>query len=155
MFEKKEIQLNNVVLEWPFLGMINDKGNFPTHKYQVTLVLDEKQLEVLNSVPHPRQNPKKCDDGKYRFTVKSTKQPRVVDINRMPMDIEEVKKIGNGTIASVRLSNYLGYMNTPFLGLSAVKVNEMKAFVAGAGNQWEDDGYSVEETTSDDEMPWE
>lgn len=148
MFERQTIQLNNVVLEWPFLGMINDKGNFPSHKYEVCIVMDDEQVKVFNSVKHPRQQAKKGDDGKWRIRVKSSKQPRVVDANRVPMDIDVVKTIGNGTVATVRLNTYLGYMNTPFIGLDAVKINELKVYAKGSSSDsWDDDGYS---TTSSD-----
>lgn len=154
MFERQTIQLNNVTLEWPFLGMINDKGNFPTHKYQVDIIMDDEQLKIFNSVKHPRQQAKKREDGKWKITVKSSKAPRVVDANRMPMDIEVVKKIGNGTVATVKLNTYLGYMNTPFIGLEAVKVNELKEYTKGSSSDgWDDDGYTSP-VMPDDDIPF-
>lgn len=143
-------QISNVELRWAYLAEPNTTGNFPTNKYQVTLVMDEAQKEIFDSLPHPRQKLKERD-GKYEITLKSSKKPRVVDVNGIIMSDEDVKSIGNGTIASVRINQYTGYMNQSFVGLSAIKVNDLKRYTPNSDSNWEDDGYSANGKNSQEE----
>ena len=39
-------QINNVQLKWAFLDKVNDKGNYPSYKYEVVVSMDYDQKEA-------------------------------------------------------------------------------------------------------------
>lgn len=66
-----------------------------------------------------------------------------------------VAKIGNGTIASVRVYSYETKFGS-FIGLSAIKVNELKEYTADKPkDSFEDDGYAaIVEEVNDQDTPF-
>ena len=155
-------QINNVQLKWAFLTKVNDKGQYPSYKYEVVASMDKEQADTLMSLPHgPKQTVKPVDDGRYEFRFKikpkDGKNPvRILDRNQMVMPTEQVEKIGNGTVASLKVYSY----NTKFgdfISLSAIKVNELKEYSADNGQRsmFEDDGYAaVTQNVSDEATPF-
>lgn len=152
-------QINNVQLKWAFLDKVNDKGNYPSYKYEVVVSMDYEQKEALMSLPHsPKQNVKEVD-GRYEFKFKAKPKDghnpiKILDRNQMVMPQEQVAKIGNGTIASIKVYSY----NTKFgdfLGINAIKVNELKEYTAGgSGASFEDDGYAAVVSAAGEDAPF-
>ena len=152
-------QINNVQLKWAFLDKVNDKGQYPSYKYEVVVSMDYDQKEALMSLPHsPKQNVKEVD-GRYEFKFKAKPKDghnpiKILDRNQMVMPQEQIAKMCNGTIATIKVYSY----NTKFgdfLGLSAIKVNELKEYVAGSnGPSFEDDGYAAVASTAGEDAPF-
>lgn len=152
-------QINNVQLKWAFLDKVNDKGQYPSYKYEVVVSMDYDQKEALMALPHsPKQNVKEVD-GRYEFRFKAKPKDghnpiKILDRNQIVLPQEQVAKIGNGTIATIRVYSY----NTKFgdfIGLDAIKVNELKEYVSGGIGGFEDDGYSaVADSVSDSDAPF-
>ena len=152
-------QINNVQLKWAFLDRVNDKGQYPSYKYEVVVVMDKEQADALMSLPHSPKQTVKVVDGGYEFKFKAKPKDghnpiKILDRNQMVMPQEQVAKIGNGTIASIKVYSY----NTKFgdfLGLNAIKVNELKEYVAGAGaTSFEDDGYAAVADAAGEDAPF-
>ena len=152
-------QINNVQLKWAFLDKVNDKGQYPSYKYEVVVSMDYDQKEALMSLPHsPKQNVKEVD-GRYEFRFKAKPKDghnpiKILDRNQIVMPQEQVAKIGNGTIATIRVYSY----NTKFgdfIGLDAIKVNELKEYTAGNGGaSFEDDGYAAVASAAGEDAPF-
>lgn len=151
-------QINNVQLKWAFLDRVNDKGQYPSYKYEVVASMDYDQKETLMSLPHsPKQNVKEVD-GRYEFKFKIKPKDghnpvKILDRNQIVMPQDQVAKICNGTIATLKVYSY----NTKFgdfIGLSAIKVNELKEYTGGNAGGFEDDGYAAIATAAGEDAPF-
>lgn len=147
MADLKAVTLKNVELKWPFLAEPQTRGEFASNKYQVDVVISKEDAKIVNELKNSRQQLKEVD-GKYVITLKSSKQPSVVDTRKIPLTDDEMKSIGNGTIAHVKATQYKGFKEQIFLGLRAVMVTELHKY---AGN---DDFADIEVETDDSSAPF-
>jgi len=119
--------LKNVQLQWAFLAQPQTKGEFASNKYQVDVVLDGDNLKTIESLKNKKQQIKE-KDGVKTFTLKSSVKPRVYDAAGRLMADEDVARIGNGSVAMVNVSQYDSGKFGTFVGLSAVKIKDMKVY---------------------------
>lgn len=153
-------QINNVQLKWAFLDRVSDKGQYPSYKYEVVVSMDKDQADALMSLPHSNKQTVKEVEGRYEFKFKAKPKDghnpiKILDRNQMVMPQETIAKIGNGTIATIKVYSY----NTKFgdfLGLNAIKVNELKEYTGGNGaTSFEDDGYAaIADAVNDGDSPF-
>lgn len=121
------ILLKNVKLKWPFLAAPNNKGEFASNKYQVDLVLEGDNLEAVKKIINPRQKIK-VKDGESVITLKSSVKPRVYNKIKAIMSDEDLKKVGNGSIAHVHVTQYDSKKFGMFAGLGSIKIIDVKEF---------------------------
>jgi len=152
MSDKKFVIVKNVELCWAFLAEPNTKGEYASGKYQVDLILNEDQKHLLETLQFSnKQKIKDLGEGRYGVTLKSTVKPQVVDNNKMPMTDEAIGKIGNGTIANVRVVAY-ETRGATFLGLSSVRVKSLVEYNGGSINDlFDDDEVPTDSVTDDDD----
>jgi len=126
------IRIFNTKLKWAFLGAPNTKGDYASGRYEVTITLTPEQAEELRSKINARQKIKTDKDGDTVITLKSQVKPIVKGADGSMMTTEQCGKIGNGTVANVRV-NLFQSRGMTFAGLSAVRIKELKEYT-GAGN---------------------
>lgn len=140
-----EIILKNVKLRWAYLDKPQANGEFASNKYQVDVVLDAASKKAVESLKSNRQKFKE-KDGDTLITLKSSVKPHVyvVDkgIKRLMTD-EELRTVGNDTIAHVKVNQYNTQKYGMFAGLGAIKIVELKQYAS-------DDDFG-----DDDEVPFE
>ena len=136
-------QINNLQLKWCFLDKTNEKGNYPSHKYEVVLSMDDKQLAEFNTLPRCDKQKVKEVEGRHEIKLKSKNPIRVVNRDGVMMTKEELAKIGNGSIATVKVYSYQGFGGQNFIGISAIKVNKVEEYTGGSSNSFEDDGFDA------------
>lgn len=146
MADLKSLTLKNVTLKWPFLAEPQTRGEYASNKYQVDVLVSKEDAEAMKELANPRQKFKKVDDL-YSITLKSSKKPRVIGAKKQILSDEELKKIGNGTIAHVKVNQYKGYKDQVFLGLKAIMVTNFHEYTGG------DDFEDIE--VEDDTPPFE
>jgi len=124
------VRIFNTKLKWAHLGSPNNKGDYASGRYEVTLTLTPEQAEELKGKINARQKIKTDKEGDITITVKSQLKPAVYDAIGALMKPEQCEKIGNGTIANVRL-NIFQSRGMSFAGLSAVRIKELKEYNGG------------------------
>lgn len=138
MANKDSVVVKGVELRWAFLAKPHTEGDYASGKYQVDIVVDEKQKAILEQLPRSnKQGFKKLegdDAGKWSIALKSTVKPRVVDKDCMPMSDEDVAKIGNGTIANMRVVGF-DARGSSFIGLGDIRIVSLVEY---AGANWSD-----------------
>ena len=137
------ILLKNVKLKWPFLAAPNNKGEFASNKYQVDLVLEGDNLEAVKKIINPRQKIK-VKDGESVITLKSSVKPRVYNKIKAIMSDEDLKKVGNGSIAHVHVTRYDSKKFGMFAGLGSIKIIDVKEF-SGDDDFGDDEDIFVED----------
>lgn len=142
-------QINNLQLKWCFLDKTNEKGNYPSHKYEVVLSMDQSQLDEFNTLPRCDKQKIREVDGRFEIKLKSKNPIRVVNKDGVMMEKEDLAKIGNGSIATVKVYSYQGFGGQNFVGISAIKVNKVVEYTGGSATSFEDDGFK-----DGDEIPF-
>ena len=132
----QEILLKNVELRWPFLAKKNEGGEFSSGKYQVDVVLKGDNLKTIEATKNKKQKIKERD-GVSTITLKSSQKPRVYDRSKAIMSDEDIAKIGNGTVAHVKVTQYSSKFGD-YLGLGAIKVIDVKQY-SGSDDFGDDD----------------
>ena len=122
----QEFVLKNVELRWPYLAKKNEGGEFASNKYQVDLVLTGDNLKKVEEAKNKKQKIKERD-GVSTITLKSSVKPRVYDRSKAIMSDEDIAKIGNGTVAHVKVTQYSSKFGD-YLGLGSIKVLEVKQY---------------------------
>lgn len=153
MAELKAVTLKNVELKWPYLAEPQTRGEFASNKYQVDVVISKEDAKLVKDLKNSRQQLKEVD-GKYVITLKSSKKPTVVDTRKVPLSVDELKTVGNGTIAHVKATQYKGFKEQIFLGLKAVMITELHQYTGGddfADIEADDDGDNTAPFSSDDD----
>tara|TARA_Y100001938_G_C7966944_1_gene367292 strand:- start:373 stop:837 length:465 start_codon:yes stop_codon:yes gene_type:complete len=149
--DKQIVQLKNVEIMWPFLMEKSEMSG----KYEVQLVnLDKQQVGMLEAVGltvRDSKKEKKNEDKGMWITAKSGwspfpgnvfdgRDPNLPKGTLLPED--EVKSIGNGTIAHVEVGTY-GWGkyaktgNELSCGLNKLKI--VKLVAKGGGDPFDDD----------------
>ena len=149
--DKQIVQLKNVEIMWPFLIEKSEMSG----KYEVQLVnLDKQQVGMLEAVGltvRDSKKEKKNEDKGMWITAKSGwspfpgnvfdgRDPNLPKGTLLPED--EVKSIGNGTIAHVEVGTY-GWGkyaktgNELSCGLNKLKI--VKLVAKGGGDPFDDD----------------
>ena len=147
-----EIILKNVKLRWAYLDKPQTTGEFASNKYQVDVVLDSASKKAVEELKSNRQKFKE-KDGDTLITLKSSVKPHVYimdnGIKRLMSD-EEMKKIGNDTVAHVKVNQYNTKKYGMFAGLGAIKVIELKQYT-GDDDFGDDDDVPFDVAGNDDE----
>lgn len=87
-------QINNVQLKWCFLDRVNDKGQYPSGKYEAVLSMTPEQGADLMSLPHSPKQTLKEVDGRVEIRLKAKPRQdgsnpiKVLDRNQMVMPKE-------------------------------------------------------------------
>ena len=140
-----EVILKNVKLRWAYLDKPQTNGEFASNKYQVDVVLDDVAKKAVEGMKSNRQKFKE-KDGDTLITLKSSVKPHVyvVDkgIKRLMTD-DELKSVGNDTVAHVKVNQYNTQKYGMFAGLGAIKIVELKQYTG-------DDDFG-----DDDDIPFE
>ena len=144
------VLLKNVVIKWPFLAKKNDKGEYASNKYQVDIVLNKDDEKLLEGIINKRQKIKERD-GERVITLKSSVKPRVYNADKVLMTDDELTKVGNGSIAHVKITKYNTKKFGEFAGLGSIKVLSVKEYV-GDDDFGDDDDVSEESFDSDEEL---
>lgn len=143
------IVLKNVKLKWPYLAKPNDVGEYASGKYQVDIVLAGDNLKTVEGLLNKKQKIKE-KDGEKVVTLKSSVKPHVYNKVKALMSDEEIKQVGNGSVAHVKVTQYDTKYGT-FLGLGAIKVVEVSTYTGGEADFGDDDDVTVAASTDDDE----
>ena len=122
------IVVKNVKLKWAHLAEPNTQGDYASGKYEVSVVLSPEQAEQVRGVINARQKIKTDKDGDLTITIKSSVKPLVVDKTGMAYAPDILKKLGNGTVANVRINLYQSRGMT-FAGIGAIKVKDFKEYI--------------------------
>lgn len=153
MNDLKSITLKDVELRWTYLAEPQTKGEFASNKYQIDVVLNKDLAKQVKDLKNARQTLKDLGDGLYSITLKSSKKPKVVNSKKIVMSDDELKTIGNGTKAIVKATQYKGFKDAIFLGLTAVMITDLHEFTGSdpfADIEVADDTASVTEEGDDD-----
>lgn len=153
MADFKAITLKDVELRWASLAEPQTKGEFASNKYQVDVVFNKDTAKLVKDLKNARQTLKDLGDGLYSITLKSNKKPRVVNSKKMAMSDDELKSIGNGTKAIVKATQYKGFKDAIFLGLTAVMITDLHEYTGAdpfADIEVDDDSASMSEDGDDD-----
>lgn len=135
MTNKDTIKLLGVELAWAFLGKVNDKGNYASGKYEVTVIMSPEQAAKFKEAgiaDRQKVKPAKDHDGKYQITLKSKLEPFVYDRTGKPLTTEEKNKIGNGTIANVEATIF-EVRGSKFAGINRILIKDLKEYTGGVG----------------------
>lgn len=124
------IDIKNTKIKWAFLGAPNTNGEYASGKYEVTVCLTPDQAADLKGRINARQKIKTDKDGDLVITVKSSNPPPVKGPEGTMYTTEQSKKVGNGTIANVRVTLYEARGMT-FAGLGAVVIKDLKVYNGG------------------------
>lgn len=129
MADLQSITLKDVELRWAHLAEPSTKGEFASNKYEVFVVMNKKDADLVSKLKSPNQDVKELDDGLYGITLKSSKKPRVMNKRKEILSDDELKAIGNGTRAIVKANQYVGFKGKVFLGLQAVMITDLKEYL--------------------------
>lgn len=140
----QEFVLKNIELYWPYLSKKNEGGEYASNKYQVDLVLNGDDLKKIDEFKNKKQKIKD-KDGKKSITLKSSVKPRVYDRSKVLMSDEDVSKLGNGTVAHVKVTQYSTKFGD-YLGLGSIKIIKPKEY-SGTDDFGDDD--DLQETDED------
>lgn len=133
----QEVILKNVELRWPFLTKKNEGGEFASGKYQVDVVLEGNNLKTIEGLKNKKQKIKERD-GVSTITLKSSVKPRVYNRSKQVMSDDEVMKIGNGTTAHVKVTQYSSKFGD-YLGLGSIKILDVKEYSGNDADFGDDD----------------
>lgn len=133
----QETILKNVELRWPFLTKKNEGGEFASGKYQVDIVLEGDNLKTIEGLKNKKQKIKERD-GVSTITLKSSVKPRVYNRSKQVMSDDEVMKIGNGTTAHVKVTQYSSKFGD-YLGLGSIKILDVKEYSGNDADFGDDD----------------
>lgn len=133
----QEVILKNVELRWPFLTKKNEGGEFASGKYQVDVVLEGDNLKTIEGLKNKKQKIKERD-GVSTITLKSSVKPRVYNRSKQVMSDDEVMKIGNGTTAHVKVTQYSSKFGD-YLGLGSIKILDVKEYSGNDADFGDDD----------------
>lgn len=133
----QEVILKNVELRWPFLTKKNEGGEFASGKYQVDVVLSGDNLKTIEGLKNKKQKIKERD-GVSTITLKSSVKPRVYNRSKQVMSDDEVMKIGNGTTAHVKVTQYSSKFGD-YLGLGSIKILDVKEYSGNDADFGDDD----------------
>jgi len=150
MADLKSIVLKDVELRWAFLSAPQTKGEYASNKYQVDVLMDEKTMKQVKELINSRQKIKKVDD-KYSITLKSSRQPKVVGSDKHVLSSDDLKNIGNGTVAHVKANQYQGYKDQVFLGLRSIMIKNLVEYNGGDDFAEFDDDSDIS-SSDDDEL---
>lgn len=142
--------LKNVKIKWPFLAKVNDKGEYASNKYQIDVVLTDDNIKELKGIINARQKIKEKDGEKY-ITLKSSVKPRVYNSTKALMSDEDVQKVGNGSIAHVKVQQYTTKKYGEFAGLGSLKIVEVKEY-SGDADFGDDDDFSDASMDNDEDL---
>lgn len=135
----EQVKLKHVELNWAFLGHPNDKGDYASGKYEVTVTLTPDQAAELKSKNlSAKQRFKEADGGNFKITLKSSKQPHVFKADGRAMTAEEMDTVGNGSIANV-FATIFETRGQLFAGLGDVLVVDHKVYQGGGAKALMDD----------------
>ena len=149
--ERKYVVVKGVQLCWAFLAEPNTKGEYASGKYQVDVVINEDQKALLETLQFsPKQKIKDIGEGKYELTLKSTVKPRVLDKDCLPLSDDLVAKIGNGSVANVKVVAYESRGAT-FLGLSDIRIKDLVEYTGGSVADLLDDDETIDSIATDDD----
>lgn len=146
----KETVLKNVKLKWPFLAKKNEGGEFASNKYQVDLVLEGDNRKIMEGLINKKQKIKERD-GEATITLKSSVKPRVYDRTKQIMSDEDLAKVGNGSVAHVKVTSYSSKFGD-YAGLGSIKVIEVKEFLGDADFGDDDDDSDTAPFDDDEEL---
>ena len=132
----QDFLLKNVELRWPYLAKKNEGGEFASNKYQVDLVLKGDNLKIVEENKNKKQKIKERD-GVSTITLKSSVKPSVYDRTKAVMSDEDLAKVGNGSVAHVKVTQYTTKFGD-YLGLGAIKVIDVKQY-SGSDDFGDDD----------------
>lgn len=139
----QEIVLKNVELRWPYLAKKNDAGEFASGKYQVDVVLEGENLKTIEGLKNKKQKIKERD-GVFTIVLKSSVKPRVYNRAKQVMSDEDISKIGNGTTAHVKVTQYSSKFGD-YLGLGSIKILDVKEYSGSDADFGDDDGEGQDE----------
>lgn len=126
MVNNTEQVIRNVELRWCYLKEPNTKGEFPSNKYQVTIVFDKDTKKVIEGMKNSKQDIKDLGEGKYSITLKSTKPIKVVQGPlKTLVEGEALGNIGNGTIATVKVNQFTTPKFGTFLGIKTIRIDKL------------------------------
>lgn len=135
---KPTVTLKGVELRWAYLGEPNNKGEYASGKYQVDVILNEAQKAIVDTLPRSKKQSIVAldgdDAGRYKVTLKSGMEPRVVNADCIRMTPAELKKVGNGTIANLKVVSYSA-RGQDFIGLGDMRITSLSEY---SGNSFED-----------------
>lgn len=120
--------IKNVELRWCYLAQPMNKGAYPSNKYQADIVFDSGTKKIIQPLLNKKQKIKDLGEGKYSVTLKSTLKPKVIDKSKKILSDDVLSTIGNGTKAIVQVNQYKGFRDELYLGLSAIKIIELKEY---------------------------
>lgn len=149
MADLSAVTLKNIELRWPCLAEPQTRGEYASNKYQVDVVFSKDYLDTINKLKNGRQLVKDLGDGLYSITLKSSKKPKVTDAKKSVMYDDDLKTIGNGTIAHVKATQYKGYKDQTFLGLRAVMITDLHRYDGG------DEFSDIDAAPDDDDAPFD
>jgi len=144
----ENVVVKNVKLKWAFLAEPNTKGDYASGKYEVSVVLTEEQADMIRGKINARQKIKKDKEGDTVLTIKSSVQPLVVGPSGIQYTHDELKKVGNGTVANVRI-NIFENRGMTFAGIGAIKIKDLKEYVSRADTSDLDDEDSAPSSLGD------
>lgn len=149
-----EVILKNVKLRWAYLDKPQTQGEFASNKYQVDVVLDAEAKKAVERMKSSRQKFKE-KDGDTLITLKSSVKPHVyvVDkgVKRLMTD-DELRSIGNDTVAHVKVNQYNTQKFGTFAGLGAVKIVSLKQYTGDDDFGDDDDVPFVADEGSDEDL---
>ena len=153
---KPTVTLKGVELRWAYLGEPNNKGEYASSKYQVDVILNEAQKAVIDTLPRSKKQSVVAldgdDAGRYKVTLKSGIEPRVVNADCIRMTPEELKKVGNGTIANLKVVSYSA-RGQDFIGLGDMRITSLVEYVTDsfADLMDDDEGAAFASNADDDD----
>lgn len=139
----QETILKNVELRWPFLAKKNEGGEFASGKYQVDVVLTGENLKTIEGLKNKKQKIKERD-GVSTITLKSSVKPHVYNRAKQALTDEEIARIGNGTTAHVKVTQYSSKFGD-YLGLGSIKVLDIKEYSGSDADFGDDDDEGQDE----------
>lgn len=139
----QEIVLKNVKLRWPFLAKKNEGGEYASGKYQVDVVLEGDNLKTIEDLKNKKQKIKDRD-GVKTITLKSSVKPHVYDRTKASMSDEAIMKIGNDSVAHVKVTQYSSKFGD-YLGLGSIKVLSVKEYTGSDSDFGDDDDFKEDD----------
>lgn len=142
---EKHAILMGVKLMWAHLAKPNQKNDNPKYEVELNNLTAEhlKQLKGLALPYTPNDGSKKYDsegnskaEKGFYCSPKSNRPVPVFDSIPKPMHISHIEKIGNGSIANVKVHTYEYTVNGGgvALGLDEVQITEYVEYDSGAGS---------------------
>ena len=142
----QEVILKNVKLRWPFLAKKNEGGEFASGKYQVDVVLEGDNLKTIEDLKNKKQKIKERD-GVKSITLKSSVKPHVYNRTKATMSDEDIMKIGNDSLAHVKVTQYSSKFGD-YLGLGSIKILDVKEYT-GSDSDFGDDDDDLQDQEED------